>query len=104
LIDGDSYYIDGYFEENKLDRIKIGDGAVVHLMGTKDGLKGHVVGVAGAIEDRERTDTTSLLANITPTFTWVRLAQRVPVRIALDDVPAGTALVAGRTASVTITD
>jgi RND family efflux transporter MFP subunit len=104
LIDGDSYYIDGYFEENKLDRIKVGDSAVVHLMGTKDGLKGHVVGIAGGIEDRERTETSSLLANITPTFTWVRLAQRVPVRVALDDVPAGTALVAGRTASVTITN
>ena len=104
LIDGDSYYIDGYFEENKLDRIKVGDAAVVSLMGTKDPLKGHVVGIAGGIEDRERTETTSLLANITPTFTWVRLAQRVPVRVALDNVPAGTALVAGRTASVTITD
>jgi RND family efflux transporter MFP subunit len=104
LIDGDSYYIDGYFEENKLDRIKVGDAAVVSLMGTKDPLKGHVVGIAGGIEDRERTETTSLLANITPTFTWVRLAQRVPVRVALNDVPAGTALVAGRTASVTITD
>jgi multidrug resistance efflux pump len=102
VIDGDSYYIDGYFEENKLDRIKVGDSAIVHLMGTKDGLKGHVVGIAGGIEDRERTDTTSLLANVTPTFTWVRLAQRVPVRVALDNVPAGTALVAGRTASVTI--
>ena len=103
LIDADSYYIDGYFEENKLDRIKVGDGALVHLMGTKEALKGHVIGIAGGIEDRERTETTSLLANVTPTFTWVRLAQRVPVRIALDNVPTGTALVAGRTASVTIT-
>lgn len=102
LIDADSYYIDGYFEENKLDRIKVGDAAVVHLMGTRDALTGHVVGIAGGIEDRERSDTSSLLANVTPTFTWVRLAQRVPVRVALSDIPAGTALVAGRTASVTI--
>ncbi|KAA0700857.1 HlyD family secretion protein [Neorhizobium sp. P12A] len=102
LIDGDSYYIAGYFEENKLDRIKVGDTAIVNLMGSKNGLKGHVVGVAGGIEDRERSDTSSSLANVTPTFTWVRLAQRVPVRVALDDVPADTALVAGRTASVTI--
>jgi RND family efflux transporter MFP subunit len=102
LIDGDSYYIAGYFEENKLDRIKVGDTAIVSLMGSKNGLKGHVVGVAGGIEDRERSDTSSSLANVTPTFTWVRLAQRVPVRVALDDVPADTALVAGRTASVTI--
>jgi RND family efflux transporter MFP subunit len=102
LIDRDSYYIAGYFEENKLDRIKVGDTAIVHLMGSRNGLKGHVVGVAGGIEDRERSDTASSLANVTPTFSWVRLAQRVPVRVALDDVPADTALVAGRTASVTI--
>jgi multidrug resistance efflux pump len=102
LIDGDSYYVAGYFEENKLDRIKVGDTAIVNLMGSKNGLKGHVVGVAGGIEDRERSDTSSSLANVTPTFTWVRLAQRVPVRVALDDVPSDTALVAGRTASVTI--
>jgi RND family efflux transporter MFP subunit len=102
LIDGDSYYIAGYFEENKLDRIKVGDAAIVHLMGSSNGLKGHVVGVAGGIEDRERSDAASSLANVTPTFTWVRLAQRVPVRVALDTVPPGTALVAGRTASVMI--
>jgi RND family efflux transporter MFP subunit len=102
LIDRDSFYIAGYFEENKLDRIKLGDAAVVHLMGSKGAFKGHVVGIAGGIEDRERSDTTGALANVTPTFTWVRLAQRVPVRIALDEVPADIALVSGRTASVTI--
>lgn len=102
LIDSDSYYVAGYFEENKLDRIKVGDPALIYLMGSKDPLKGHVDGVAGGIEDRERSDTAAQLANVTPTFTWVRLAQRVPVRVALDHLPDGTALVAGRTASVTI--
>ncbi|MEK1894241.1 MAG: HlyD family secretion protein [Rhizobium sp.] len=102
LIDSDSYYVAGYFEENKLDRIKIGDPALVYLMGSKTPLKGHVDGVAGGIEDRERSDTSAQLANVTPTFTWVRLAQRVPVRVALDALPDDTALVAGRTASVTI--
>ena len=102
LIDSDSYYVAGYFEENKLDRIKIGDPALVYLMGSKTALKGHVDGVAGGIEDRERSDTSAQLANVTPTFTWVRLAQRVPVRVALDALPADTALVAGRTASVAI--
>jgi len=102
LIDEDSFYVAGYFEENKLDRIKVGDRAVVHLMGSKDGVKGHVASIAGGIEDRERSDTAGSLANVTPTFNWVRLAQRVPVRIALDAVPDQTALVAGRTASVTI--
>ncbi|WP_028749469.1 HlyD family secretion protein [Rhizobium mesoamericanum] len=102
LIDSDSYYVAGYFEENKLDRIRIGDPALVYLMGSKTPLKGHVDGVAGGIEDRERSDTSAQLANVTPTFTWVRLAQRVPVRVALDALPEDTALVAGRTASVTI--
>ncbi len=102
LIDSDSYYVAGYFEENKLDRIKVGDSALVYLMGSKTPLKGHVDGVAGGIEDRERSDTSAQLANVTPTFTWVRLAQRVPVRVALDSLPGDTALVAGRTASVTI--
>jgi RND family efflux transporter MFP subunit len=102
LIDTDSYYISGYFEENKLDRIKVGDEALVYLMGSEKPLKGKVTGIAGGIEDRERSDTTAQLANVTPTFTWVRLAQRVPVRVTLDDLPDGTALVAGRTASVTI--
>jgi RND family efflux transporter MFP subunit len=104
LIDTDSYYISGYFEENKLDRIKVGDEALVYLMGSEKPLKGKVTGVAGGIEDRERSDTTAQLANVTPTFTWVRLAQRVPVRVTLDDLPGGTALVAGRTASVTIVE
>ncbi|WP_431320108.1 efflux RND transporter periplasmic adaptor subunit [Rhizobium sp. YTU87027] len=102
LIDSDSYYVAGYFEENKLNRIKVGDPALVYLMGSKTPLKGHVDGVAGGIEDRERSDTSAQLANVTPTFTWVRLAQRVPVRVALDTLPDDTALVAGRTASVTI--
>jgi RND family efflux transporter MFP subunit len=104
LLDTDSYYISGYFEENKLDRIKVGDEALVYLMGSQTPLKGRVTGVAGGIEDRERSDTTAQLANVTPTFTWVRLAQRVPVRVTLDDLPDGTALVAGRTASVTIVE
>ncbi|QRM53208.1 HlyD family secretion protein [Sinorhizobium sp. BG8] len=102
LVDSDSYYVSGYFEENKLDRIAIGDVAEVMLMGSDTKMKGHVVGIAGGIEDRERSDSAGSLPNVNPTFTWVRLAQRVPVRIALDAVPSGTALVAGRTASVTI--
>jgi RND family efflux transporter MFP subunit len=104
LVDSDSYYVYGYFEENKLDRIKVGDQARIGLMGTSEVLKGHVAGIAAGIQDRERSDTTGSLANVTPTFTWVRLAQRIPVRIELDSVPPGTALVAGRTASVDIVD
>jgi multidrug resistance efflux pump len=102
LVDSDSYYVDGYFEENKLDRIKLGDEVHIGLMGTSEMLEGHVVGIAAGIADRERSDSSGSLANVNPTFSWVRLAQRIPVRVALDDVPAGTVLVAGRTASVNI--
>jgi multidrug resistance efflux pump len=102
LVDSDSYYVDGYFEENKLDRIKLGDEVHIGLMGTSEMLEGHVVGIAAGIADRERSDSSGSLANVNPTFSWVRLAQRIPVRVALDDIPVGTVLVAGRTASVNI--
>ena len=102
LVDTDSFYVSGYFEENKLERIRIGDPVVVDIMGSKMQLKGEVEGIAGGIEDRERSDSSSLLANVSPTFNWVRLAQRVPVRVKLEDVPEGVRLVAGRTVSVSV--
>lgn len=102
LVDKDSFYVSGYFEENKLERIHIGDPVVIDVMGSKLKLKGQVEGIAGGIEDRERSDSTSLLANVSPTFNWVRLAQRVPVRVKLEEVPEGVHLVAGRTVSVSV--
>lgn len=102
LVDTDLYYVSGYFEENKLERIKVGDPVVIDVMGSQVQLKGRVEGIAGGIEDRERTDSTSLLANVSPTFNWVRLAQRVPVRVKIEDVPQNVHLVAGRTVSVSV--
>jgi multidrug resistance efflux pump len=102
LVDSDSIYVDGYFEETKLPLIRVADQATVHLMGVKTVLRGTVVAIAAAIDDRERSASSTDLANITPTFSWVRLAQRIPVRIKLDHVPAGIRLIAGRTATVTI--
>jgi multidrug resistance efflux pump len=100
LVDADSLYVDGYFEETKLPRIQVGDRVSVQLMGESRILRGRVQSIAAAIGDRERTPTGDLVANINPTFTWVRLAQRVPVRIVLDSVPADVRLIAGRTATV----
>jgi multidrug resistance efflux pump len=80
----------------------VGDPARVTLVGERGVIEGHVDSVAGGIADRERQDSASLLANVNPTFSWVRLAQRVPVRIALDHVPAGVRLVSGRTATVEV--
>ena len=102
LVDEESFYVLGYFEENKLGRIHPGDLARIRIMGDPETLEGHVAGIAGGIEDRERSDSASLLANVTPTFTWVRLAQRVPVRIALARTGVDERLIAGRTATVEI--
>src|SRR5712672_278055 len=100
LVDTDSLYVDGYFEETKLPRIHVGDRVSVRLMGESRILYGRVQSVAAAIADRERTPSQNLVANINPNFNWVRLAQRVPVRIILDTVPDDVRLIAGRTATV----
>ncbi|NLS07731.1 HlyD family secretion protein [Rhizobium sp. P32RR-XVIII] len=102
LVDTDSLRVEGYFEETKLPRIHVGDRVVIRLMGQPEKIEGRVESVATGIEDRERTDGTGLLANINPTFSWVRLAQRVPVRIRLEKVPEGTRLIAGLTVTVEV--
>jgi multidrug resistance efflux pump len=102
LVDRDSIHVDGYFEETKLPRIRMGDPVRVHLMGQNLDLTGHVESIATGIEDRERSEGANLLANVNPSFTWVRLAQRVPVRVKLDPVPDGVQLIAGRTATVEV--
>ncbi len=103
LVDRSQLYVVGYFEETKLDKIRIGDQATIQLMGDSQKIKGHVQGIASGIEDRERTTSSGLLANVNPTFSWVRLAQRVPVKIILDEMPKNElAFVAGRTATIHI--
>ncbi|HEX9448111.1 MAG TPA: HlyD family secretion protein, partial [Dongiaceae bacterium] len=102
LIDNRSFYVTGYFEETKLPRIHPGDLVSVRLMGIDRPLRGHVSGIASGIVDHERSASPNLLANVNPTFTWVRLAQRIPVRIDIDEVPDGVKLVAGQTATVVV--
>ncbi|MDR3479259.1 MAG: HlyD family secretion protein [Burkholderiaceae bacterium] len=102
LVDRDSVYVEGYFEETKLPLIHVGDPAAVVLMGQRQVLKGHVESFAEGIADRDRTTSSNLLPNVNPTFSWVRLAQRIPVRIALDRVPPDTRLVIGQTATIDI--
>jgi multidrug resistance efflux pump len=102
LVDSDSLHIEGYFEETKLPRIRLGDPVSVRIMGEPDLLNGHVESIAGGIEDRERGPSGNLLPNISPTFSWVRLAQRVPVRVKLDNPPPDIRLIAGRTVTVTV--
>jgi RND family efflux transporter MFP subunit len=102
LLDTDSIYVDGYFEETKLPQIQVGDRAVVHIMGMETNLHGTVESIAAGIEDRERSSSSTDIANVNPTFSWVRLAQRIPVRVRLESVPESVRLIAGRTATVSI--
>ncbi|RZN18173.1 efflux RND transporter periplasmic adaptor subunit [Bradyrhizobium sp. Leo121] len=103
VVDQDSFYIAGYFEETKLRFINLGDAVSIRLLGYDAPLKGHVESVARAITDRENVIGTDLIANVNPTFSWVRLAQRIPVRIAIDYVPEGITLSAGMTATLQVT-
>jgi multidrug resistance efflux pump len=102
LVDRNAFYIEGYFEETKLQRIHVGDRVQVLLMGQNQPIAGHVDSFAEGISDRDRSVGSNLLPNINPTFNWVRLAQRIPVRIALDHVPQDMRLVAGQTATVEV--
>ena len=102
LIDSDSLYVEGYFEETKLAAIHPGDLATISLMGEDEKLNGRVQSVASGIFDRERSTGANLLQNINPSLNWVRLVQRIPVRIAFESVPAHIRLVAGQTANITI--
>ncbi|WP_454817182.1 efflux RND transporter periplasmic adaptor subunit [Labrys neptuniae] len=102
LVDTASLRIEGYFEETKLRQVAIGDQARVRLMGDDAEITGRVESIAAAIADDQRGDTGNLLPKVVPTFSWVRLAQRIPVRIRITPVPAGIRLISGRTATVEI--
>ncbi|MEI6002304.1 HlyD family secretion protein [Paraburkholderia bengalensis] len=102
VVDSNSFWVYGYFEETKLPHVKIGDKADIRLMsgGT---LKGHVESISRGIYDRDNPQSRELLADVNPTFNWVRLAQRVPVRVKIDSVPDGVLLSAGTTCTVVVT-
>ncbi|TDY20068.1 RND family efflux transporter MFP subunit [Paraburkholderia sp. BL6665CI2N2] len=104
VVDMHSFRVDGYFEETKLGGIDIGQPVDITVMGEPAVLRGHVQSIVAAIEDRDRTQGSNLLPNVNPAFSWVRLAQRIPVRVALDEVPADFRMIAGRTATVSVRD
>lgn len=104
VIDADSYWIDGYFEETKMAHICIDDRAEAQLMGYRDPIVGRVQSVTRGISVSNAAPSTQGLPNVDPVYTWVRLAQRVPVRIRITHIPAGVPLVSGMTATVTIRD
>lgn len=102
LVDADSVRVEGYFEETKLRRLRVGDKARILLIGDPEPLYGHVESVSAGIADDQATNTSNLLPAVQPTFSWVRLAERFPVRVHLDRIPAGLRLITGQTATVVI--
>jgi multidrug resistance efflux pump len=102
VIDSDSYWVDGYFEETKMARVCVGDRVEAKLMGYAEPILGRVSTVTRGIGVSNAGPGVQGLPNVDPVYTWVRLAQRVPVRIAIDQVPPGVPLVAGMTATVTV--
>jgi len=102
LTDANSFWVDGYFEETNLGPIHVGDPAEVKLMGYPQTVRGHVQSIARAINVANAQPNEQGVATVNPIFTWVRLAQRIPVRIQIDKVPDGVVLVAGMTATVQI--
>jgi multidrug resistance efflux pump len=102
LVDADSFWVDGYFEETALGSMRVGDPASIKLMGYRQIVHGHVSGIARGINVANAQPNGQGLATVNPIFTWVRLAQRIPVRIHIDSVPKGVVLVAGMTATVEI--
>jgi len=102
LVDADSFWVDGYFEETNLEPIQVGDPAEIKLMGYSQIVRGHVGSIARAINVSNAQPNQQGLAQVNPIFTWVRLAQRIPVRIHIDQVPDGVVLAAGMTATVQI--
>jgi len=104
LVDRHSFYVEGYFEETKLARIHVGDRARITPMGSREALDGTVQSIAAGISDRDRSTGANLLPSVNPTFNWVRLAQRVPVRVQFDADAAQGRLVAGQTVLVEIVE
>ncbi|MFM0287662.1 efflux RND transporter periplasmic adaptor subunit [Paraburkholderia megapolitana] len=101
IVDSHSFWVYGYFEETKLPHVKIGNKAEIRLM-SGGVLRGHVESISRGIYDRDNPQSRELLADVNPTFNWVRLAQRVPVRIHIDSVPDGMVLSAGTTCTVVV--
>ena len=103
IVDTQSLRVEGYFEETKLHAIEIGQPVDIRIMGEDQHLRGHVQSIAAGIEDRDRSRGNSLLPNINPSFNWVRLAQRIPVRVVLDEgQQTAIRLVIGRTATLSV--
>lgn len=102
LINTGSFQIIGYFEETKISKLHVGDAASIKLMGFHDRMTGHVSSIGAGIGDQNDAANPRGLPEVNPVFDWVRLAQRIPVYITIDHLPAGMVLASGMTCSVNV--
>lgn len=102
VIDSASFHVSGYFEETKLPYLNVGDAVEIRLLDGSPAMHGHIDSISRGITDRDATTGRELLADVNPTFNWVRLAQRIPVRIRIDDLPKDHKLAAGMTCTVIV--
>jgi RND family efflux transporter MFP subunit len=102
IIDSDSFWVAGYFEETKVPRIRVGDSALVALMGADPAITGHVESITRGIADQNGGAESNTLATVDPVFNWVRLAQRIPVRIHIDHIPEGVVIASGMTCTINL--
>ncbi|WP_205884883.1 efflux RND transporter periplasmic adaptor subunit [Pseudomonas syringae] len=102
LVKDDSYYVTGYFEETKIPGIKIGDKVEIWLMAGTLKLEGHVESIDSGISNSNSTPGNQMLPSVEATFAWVRLAQRIPVNIKIDQVPEGVNLSSGMSATLKV--
>lgn len=102
IVDGASFWITGYFEETKIQQIRVAAPVRIKLMGFDQPVTGHVESIGRGIENSSEAPGRFGLPNVAATFSWVRLAQRIPVRIHIDQVPSGVELAAGMTATIEI--
>lgn len=102
VIDEHSYWIDAYFEETKLANVHVGDPVEASLLGYQAPISGRIESITSGISAANAASSTQGLPNVDPIFTWVRLAQRIPVRIRIDQVPQDVPLIAGMTCSVSV--
>ncbi|WP_324741191.1 HlyD family secretion protein [Pseudomonas veronii] len=102
IVDQNSFWITGYFEETKLRNIHIGDSTAIKLMGYDQDLRGRIQSIGHGIADLNEARSASGLPQVSPTLSWIRLAQRVPVRIELESIPDEVTLAAGMTGSIEV--
>ena len=102
VVDQESFWVAAYFEETKLPQVKTGAPVFIQLMGFDEPLRGHVESLTRGISDQNAEAGAGGLASVNPVFTLVRLAQRIPVRIAIDRIPPGIDIAAGMTCTVNL--